>query len=276
MQARFAGPRGCTHLEQLARALGPVVVQAVTSRRARAVSTGQLDDLLAGGGSPWARGCLPHLGRGRDRRPEAGRGLATGHGTVPGSPTRDVHRTGRHPVIRWRGEPLTTSARRHLAAAALVAVTVACTSCAASGTAISTPFATTAPMLERGPDYEVETPTIGGLGPVLVDGQGITVYLYESDRRGYPSDATGSAPCSGRRSRCRPGWRGPVAGPGIEPRLLGTAPRTDGSDPDHVQRMAPLPVAADHAPGKATGQGLTNAGGRWYVVDAAGNAVQSS
>ncbi|MGA3147328.1 MAG: DUF2889 domain-containing protein [Acidimicrobiales bacterium] len=55
VQARFAGPRGCTHLEQLARALGPVVVQAVTSRRARAVSTGHLDDLLAGGGSPWAR-----------------------------------------------------------------------------------------------------------------------------------------------------------------------------------------------------------------------------
>ncbi|MGD0393843.1 MAG: DUF2889 domain-containing protein [Acidimicrobiales bacterium] len=55
VQARFAGPKGCTHLEQLARALGPVVVQAVTSRRARAVSTGQLDNLLAGGGSPWAR-----------------------------------------------------------------------------------------------------------------------------------------------------------------------------------------------------------------------------
>ena len=55
VQARFAGPRGCTHLEQLARSLGPVVVQAVTSRRARAVSTGEAGDLLSGGGSPWAR-----------------------------------------------------------------------------------------------------------------------------------------------------------------------------------------------------------------------------
>ncbi len=55
VQARFAGPRGCTHLEQLARSLGPVVVQAVTSRRARAVSTGALEDLLSEGGSPWAR-----------------------------------------------------------------------------------------------------------------------------------------------------------------------------------------------------------------------------
>ena len=58
VQARFGGPKGCTHLEQLARALGPVVIQAVTSRRARSVSAGESDDLLAGAGSagsPWAR-----------------------------------------------------------------------------------------------------------------------------------------------------------------------------------------------------------------------------
>ncbi len=55
VQSRFGGPRGCTHLEQLARSLGPVVVQAVTSRRARAVALGQQSDLLSGAGSPWAR-----------------------------------------------------------------------------------------------------------------------------------------------------------------------------------------------------------------------------
>lgn len=55
VQRRFGGPRGCTHLEQLARSLGPVVVQAVTSRRARAVVDGEAADLLSGNGSPWAR-----------------------------------------------------------------------------------------------------------------------------------------------------------------------------------------------------------------------------
>ncbi|HXQ62830.1 MAG TPA: DUF2889 domain-containing protein [Acidimicrobiales bacterium] len=35
VQERFGGARGCTHLDQLARALGPVVVQAMTSCRAR-------------------------------------------------------------------------------------------------------------------------------------------------------------------------------------------------------------------------------------------------
>jgi hypothetical protein len=54
VQERFGGPRGCTHLEQMARSLGPVVIQAVTSRRALAVSRGEADDLLSGAGSPWA------------------------------------------------------------------------------------------------------------------------------------------------------------------------------------------------------------------------------
>jgi hypothetical protein len=58
VQTRFGGPRGCTHLEHLARSLGPVVIQTVTSRRALAVSRGESEDLLVGAGptgSPWAR-----------------------------------------------------------------------------------------------------------------------------------------------------------------------------------------------------------------------------
>jgi hypothetical protein len=35
VQERFGGARGCTHLEQLARTVGPVVIQAMTSTRAR-------------------------------------------------------------------------------------------------------------------------------------------------------------------------------------------------------------------------------------------------
>jgi len=58
VQSRFGGAKGCTHLEQLARAVGPVVIQAVTSRRAFAVSSGDAEDLMVGAGgtgSPWAR-----------------------------------------------------------------------------------------------------------------------------------------------------------------------------------------------------------------------------
>ncbi|MHB8439054.1 MAG: DUF2889 domain-containing protein [Acidimicrobiales bacterium] len=43
VQERFAGAKGCTHLEQLARTIGPVVIQAVTSCRARARDWAHLD-----------------------------------------------------------------------------------------------------------------------------------------------------------------------------------------------------------------------------------------
>ena len=55
VQQLFGGPKGCTHLEHLARSLGPVVVQAVTSNRALAVARGEADDLISGTSSPWAR-----------------------------------------------------------------------------------------------------------------------------------------------------------------------------------------------------------------------------
>ncbi len=55
IQRRFGGPRGCTHLEHLARSLGPVVIQSVTSRRARSVVAGEAVDLMSDDGSPWAR-----------------------------------------------------------------------------------------------------------------------------------------------------------------------------------------------------------------------------
>jgi hypothetical protein len=55
VQNRFGGPKGCTHLEQLVRSLGPVVIQAVTSRRALAVREGEAPDTFTSTSSPWAR-----------------------------------------------------------------------------------------------------------------------------------------------------------------------------------------------------------------------------
>ncbi len=55
VQNRFGGPKGCTHLEQLARSLGPVVIQAITSRRALAVARGEASDIFTSTSSPWAR-----------------------------------------------------------------------------------------------------------------------------------------------------------------------------------------------------------------------------
>lgn len=55
VQRRFGGVSGCSHLEHLARSLGPVVVQAVASRRAKAVAEGREVEYLSADGGTWLR-----------------------------------------------------------------------------------------------------------------------------------------------------------------------------------------------------------------------------
>ncbi len=165
------------------------------------------------------------------------------------------------------------SGRGLLFGSGLLAISLATAGCAASGTAISTPFATTPPVLQHGPVYEVKVADVGGLGPVLVDGQGITVYLFESDHQGAPSRCYGICAVQWPPLTLPAGVEKPRAGPGIEPTLLGTAPRTDGTTQITYNGWPLYLWPPDRAPGQAIGQALTNAGGRWYVVDPSGNAV---
>lgn len=105
------------------------------------------------------------------------------------------------------------------------------------------------------------------LGEVLVDADGMTLYLFT------PDTAEASA-CEGD---CAAAWPPltladgePVAGEGIDESLLGTAPRTDG-DPQVTYNGHRLYLyAADTAAGDTTGQGV---GDKWYAVTPAGEAV---
>jgi hypothetical protein len=51
VQARFGRERGCSHLEFLARALGPVVIQAITSSAAMRIELGDGEQTMGGEGS---------------------------------------------------------------------------------------------------------------------------------------------------------------------------------------------------------------------------------
>jgi predicted lipoprotein with Yx(FWY)xxD motif len=164
-------------------------------------------------------------------------------------------------------------AGRWVPTAVLSAVALVLTACTSAGTAVSTPFSSTKPKLEPGPTYEVKVKDISGLGPVLVDGQGIALYLYQTDRRGSPSRCYGICSVQWPPDTLPTGVSRPVAGPGVVPRLLGTAPRTDGTTQISYNGWPLYFWPPDRTPGTATGQGLTNAGGLWYVLDAEGNAV---
>jgi hypothetical protein len=92
VQQRFGGPNGCAHLEHLARSLGPVVVQAVTSRRARALGRGETPDLLAAGPTPWARDTCHVWAEGGVAEQKLAAGWRPGVGSYPAQPLEVIRR----------------------------------------------------------------------------------------------------------------------------------------------------------------------------------------
>jgi predicted lipoprotein with Yx(FWY)xxD motif len=113
----------------------------------------------------------------------------------------------------------------------------------------------------------VKAGNVSGLGPVVVDGKGITLYMYAQDVRGRPSRCYGICATQWPPYTLPRGTTSPTAGPGIESGLLGTVPRSDGSLQVTYHGWPLYFWPPDTNPGMATGQHLTNAGGLWYVLD---------
>jgi len=144
--------------------------------------------------------------------------------------------------------------------AAVIAVLIAATCVAGcgsdgSGGSISAPV------------YEVQARDIRGLGAIVVDGKGFTLYMYAPDDQG-------SSRCSGFCAQQWPplvlpqGVAQPKAGPGVKAALLGTVRRANGQLQVTYNRWPLYLWWGDTAPGQATGQ--ADAMGLWYAVSVAG------
>ncbi len=111
-----------------------------------------------------------------------------------------------------------------------------------------------------------------GLGAILVDARGRTLYLFLKDRN-HKSQCTGS---------CATYWPPllntgkPSAGAGVRTSLLGLTTRQGGS---HQVTYAGHPLyvfVADTKPGQTNGEGSINFGAAWYVIGANGRAVKAA
>jgi len=111
-----------------------------------------------------------------------------------------------------------------------------------------------------------------GLGKILVDSQGKTLYLFEKD--------TGTkSTCSGGCATIWPPLRAsgkPTAGTGVKASLLGTTQRSDGNTQVTYDGHPLYLYEADASAGDTNGQGVNAYGALWYVLSASGNEVTAS
>lgn len=112
---------------------------------------------------------------------------------------------------------------------------------------------------------------VPGLGAVLVDSKGLTVYLFEKDS-GTASSCYGA---------CAASWPPviagkPTAGEGAMSSRLGTTKRKDGSMQVTYAGHPLYTFAGDVEAGEATGNESTAFGGRWLALNEAGQAVRGT
>lgn len=133
------------------------------------------------------------------------------------------------------------------------------------------PDATTQPVVPMDPDDGTEDATGAtvataevDLGTILVNGDGMTLYLFTND-------SPGVSVCEGDCLAAWPPLLGePVAGEGVDAGLLGTLERSDGAIQVSYDGWPLYTWTQDSAPGDTTGQGFM---GVWWVVSPEGEAI---
>jgi predicted lipoprotein with Yx(FWY)xxD motif len=111
-----------------------------------------------------------------------------------------------------------------------------------------------------------------GLGKILVDSQGRTLYLFQKD------SGTKSS-CFGACATAWPPLRAPgktTVGSGLSAGKVGTTSRSDGR-PQVTYNGHPLYLfVKDQKAGDTAGQGVSAFGGGWFALSAAGTQVSGS
>jgi predicted lipoprotein with Yx(FWY)xxD motif len=108
-----------------------------------------------------------------------------------------------------------------------------------------------------------------GLGRILVDNKGITLYDFVKDKGGKSA-------CYGA---CAALWPPlithgkPIAGPGVRASLLGTTKRQGGQLEVTYGGHPLYYFVSDRKPGQTTGQGVNQFGGPWWVLSRAGKEI---
>jgi predicted lipoprotein with Yx(FWY)xxD motif len=163
---------------------------------------------------------------------------------------------------------------RVAAGAALAAIGVLAAACSSGSSTSATTTASTAThtTTASSANATVRTAQATGVGMVLVDSAGRTVYLFTPDKQS-------SSTCTGA---CAAAWTPvvvsgqPTAGSGLTVSLLGTVQDANGKTQVTYNKWPLYTFIGDTAAGQAKGEGLNTFGGHWTALDSQGAAAQTT
>jgi predicted lipoprotein with Yx(FWY)xxD motif len=145
----------------------------------------------------------------------------------------------------------------------------ACSSTKNTGTPAASPTATAS-----APGTRFNAATVSGLGSVVVDASGRTVYALTS---GTNKDVT----CDDA-SGCTKAWpdlplpagtAAPAAGTGIQASMLSTMKLSDGETYPTYNGYLLYEFSGDSGSGQGNGEGISSFGGTWYALSPAGTPI---
>jgi predicted lipoprotein with Yx(FWY)xxD motif len=158
------------------------------------------------------------------------------------------------------------------AAAATIFVAVIVSACGDSTPSATAPSPSPATSPASTPAAAAATIKVAAdakLGQILVNGEGMTVYLFIAD-------TSAASTCY---TSCAQIWPpvlttgAPVAGAGATASLLGTTTRTDGKVEVTYAGHPLYFFIQDKKAGDTTGQGVNGFGALWWVLSPAGKAI---
>jgi predicted lipoprotein with Yx(FWY)xxD motif len=152
-------------------------------------------------------------------------------------------------------------------AVALSAATIA--ACGGGGSS------TTAAPTPKGPAGSAATFGVAsnsGLGKILVNSKGLTLYLFKKDT-GTKSTCAGA--CATNWPPLRASGK-PLAGTGLSTPKVGTTARSDGKRQVTYNGHPLYLFQGDSAPGQTDGEGISAFGAAWFAVSPAGNQVNGT
>ena len=155
---------------------------------------------------------------------------------------------------------------RFLAGAALSLMALAVAGCGGDDNGGGSTAASESTNTASGQAATIDAHGEGSLGTILVDSQGLTVYLFEKDS-GTKSSCFGG--CASAWPPVRASGK-PTVGSGLDASLVSTTPRADGQAQVTYNGHPLYLFAGDQSAGDTNGQGLTEFGGSWFALSSAG------